>query len=412
MRGLPYIARISGAGVLRPKHPILGGDIAGEVEAVGSGVTRFRPGDDVFGFIGFGGYAEFVAAPEAALAPKPVSLTFDEAATVPLSGVTALQGLRDAGDVQAGQQVLIIGASGGVGTFAVQIAKSFGATVTGVASTRSLDLVRSIGADHVLDYTQTDVTRLSERYDLVLQLAGTASARALRRILTPKGTLVLSSGDSSGRIIGPMGRVLAAVALKPFVSQRLRPLVHKPTSRRPRRPARADRRRKRPAGHRAHVLLRRDRGRDPPRRDRAAAGQGRHPRGVGDREHDGRIGRVGSARPADVAGRLTAGAGALARPHRPSGASTPDGRPDELDGRQAAASARSAARGSRRETPDQVPMEDEEQEQRRNDHDRQAGKRQPVVGGVERREAGQRELDREGLRPLEQHQRRRRSRSR
>ena len=156
MRGLPYIARLSGAGVRRPKHPILGGDIAGEVEAVGPGVTRFASGDDVFGFIGFGGFAEYVAVPEDALARMPVDLTFEQAASVPLAAMTVLQGLRDVARIQPGQHVLIVGASGGLGTFAVQVAKSFGAVVTGVASGRNLELLRSIGADHVIDYTQTD----------------------------------------------------------------------------------------------------------------------------------------------------------------------------------------------------------------------------------------------------------------
>jgi NADPH:quinone reductase-like Zn-dependent oxidoreductase len=142
MRGLPYIARLSAAGLRRPKHPVLGSDIAGQVEAVGNEVTRFRPGDEVFGFVGAGGFAEYVAVPEEVLAPKPANLTFEQAATVPLAALTALQGLRDVGEIRAGQKVLIIGASGGVGTFAVQIAKWFGADVTGVCSTRNLALVR------------------------------------------------------------------------------------------------------------------------------------------------------------------------------------------------------------------------------------------------------------------------------
>src|ERR1700720_3436410 len=202
MRGLPLIARTS-MGLRKPKYSLLGTDVAGEVEAVGDAVTRFRPGDKVFGFVGSGGFAEFVSAPERLLALKPDNLSFEQAATVPLAAVTALQGLRDAGELQSGQKVLIIGASGGVGTFAVQIAKWFGADVTGVCSTRNLELVRSIGADRVIDYTGEDFTRRGQRYDLIFQLAGTASGSACRRALTPKGRLVLSSGDSPGRGIGP-----------------------------------------------------------------------------------------------------------------------------------------------------------------------------------------------------------------
>jgi NADPH:quinone reductase-like Zn-dependent oxidoreductase len=230
MRGLPYIARLSAAGLRRPKHPVLGSDIAGQVEAVGNEETRFRPGDEVFGFVGAGGFAEYVAASEGVLAAKPANLTFEQAATVPLAGLTALQGLRDVGEIRAGQKVLIIGASGGVGTFAVQIAKWFGADVTGVCSTRNLDLVRSIGADHVIDYTREDVTRGDQKYDLIFQLAGTTSPSAFRRVLTPKGTLVLSSGDSPGRFIGPVARIIRALLLSPFVGQNLRPLVTKRSS--------------------------------------------------------------------------------------------------------------------------------------------------------------------------------------
>ena len=230
MRGLPYIARLSGAGVRRPKHPILGGDIAGEVEAVGPGVTRFASGDDVFGFIGFGGFAEYVAVPEDALATKPSNLTFEQAASVPLAAMTVLQGLRDVARIQPGQHVLIVGASGGLGTFAVQVAKSFGAVVTGVASGRNLELLRSIGADHVIDYTQTDYLAGAQQYDVVFQLAGTTSASAFRRILTPKGTLILTSGDSKGRVLGPMGRILRAVLSRPFVSQTMAAIPHHPNA--------------------------------------------------------------------------------------------------------------------------------------------------------------------------------------
>ena len=227
MRGLPYIARINGAGVRRPKHPVLGGDIAGEVVAVGAGSTRFAVGDRVYGFIEFGGFAEYAAAPESLLASMPANLTFEQAAAVPLAATTALQGLRNVGGIQAGDRVLVIGASGGVGTFAVQLAKRFGAHVTAVASGRNAALVRAIGADAVVDYTREDVTAGAERFDLVLQLAGTASASALRRILAPGGRLVLSSGDSSNRYTGPMGRAIRGLLLGKVVGQSISMLTAK-----------------------------------------------------------------------------------------------------------------------------------------------------------------------------------------
>src|SRR5207247_1278163 len=230
MRGIPYIARLMATGLRKPKQSVLGTDVAGEVEAVGKLVTRFRPGDEVFGFVDSGGFAEYVSAPEKLLAFKPANLTFQQAATVPLAGVTALQGLRDAGEIRPGQKVLIIGASGGVGTFAVQIAKWYGADVTGVCSTKNLDMVRSIGADSVIDYTREDFTRRGQKYDLIFQLAGTASPSACRRVLTPKGRLVLSSGDSPGRFIGPVDRIIKAVLLSLFIGQTLSPLDTKPSS--------------------------------------------------------------------------------------------------------------------------------------------------------------------------------------
>jgi NADPH:quinone reductase-like Zn-dependent oxidoreductase len=221
MRGLPYVIRPQ-FGLRGPtKFRALGSDLAGQVEAVGPNVTRFRPGDEVFGHVLEGAFAEYWAVPEDRLGAKPANLSFEQAAAVPLAGLTALQGLRDHGRVEAGQKVLIIGASGGVGTFAVQLAKWFGAEVTGVCSTRNLELVRSIGADHVIDYTREDVTGNGRRYDLVLQLAGTRSPADLRRVLTPRGTLSLSSGESDGRWIGPIGRMVKAAVLSPFVSQRL-----------------------------------------------------------------------------------------------------------------------------------------------------------------------------------------------
>jgi NADPH:quinone reductase-like Zn-dependent oxidoreductase len=219
MRGLPSIMRPLALRI--PKDGGLGSDVAGQVEAVGKTVTRFRPGDEVFAHVLRGGFAEYTAVPEDVLGLKPANLTFEQAAAVPLAGLTALQGLRDHGRVQPGQKVLIIGASGGVGTFAVQIAKSFGADVTGVCSTRNVDLVRSIGADHVIDYTQEDFTQSGQKHDLIFQLAGTRSPSDCRRALTPKGKLLLSSGESDGRWIGPLDRMIKAVVLSPFVSQRL-----------------------------------------------------------------------------------------------------------------------------------------------------------------------------------------------
>jgi NADPH:quinone reductase-like Zn-dependent oxidoreductase len=227
MRGLPYIMRPIGLRI--PKDGGFGSDVAGQVEAVGKTVTRFRPGDEVFAHVLKGGFAEYACVPEDSLGLQPANLTFEQAAAVPLAALTALQGLRDHGRVQPGQNVLIIGASGGVGTFAVQIAKSFGADVTGVCSTRNVDMVRSIGADHVIDYTQEDFTRSGQKYDLILQLAGTRSASDCRRALSSKGTLLLSSGESGGRWIGPMDRIIKAVVLSPFVSQRLGPFEAKPS---------------------------------------------------------------------------------------------------------------------------------------------------------------------------------------
>jgi NADPH:quinone reductase-like Zn-dependent oxidoreductase len=230
MRGVPYFMRLTESGIRAPKQSVLGSDIAGRVEAVGKEVTRFQPGDEVFANVGSGGFAEYTCVPEDLLGLKPANLTFEQAAAVPLAAMTALQGLRDAGKLQSGQKVLIIGASGGVGTFAVQIAKRFGAHVTGVCSARNLDMVRSIGADDVIDYTTHDFTQDGPKYDLVFQLAGTQAPSDLRRVLTPKGTLVLSSGDSEGRWIGPVDRVLKAVALSPFVGQSLRPFLMKPSA--------------------------------------------------------------------------------------------------------------------------------------------------------------------------------------
>jgi NADPH:quinone reductase-like Zn-dependent oxidoreductase len=200
--------------------------VAGRVEAVGRDVTRLQPGDAVFGWCD-GSFAEYASVPEGQLVLKPANLTFEQAAAVPISAFAALQALRDAGGVQPGQQVVIIGASGGVGSFAVQLAKAFGAQVTGVCSTKSLDMVRSIGADHVIDYSQQDFTRTGQRYDLILEMAGNRSLADLRRALTPRGTLVLVGG-SGGRWFMGTGRTLRAVVMSPFVGQRLRSFFSKP----------------------------------------------------------------------------------------------------------------------------------------------------------------------------------------
>jgi NADPH:quinone reductase-like Zn-dependent oxidoreductase len=218
--GRPLIARLA-FGLRKPKAIVRGKDVAGEVEAVGANVTRFHPGDQVYAEIEAGGFAEYVSVPEKLLALKPANLTFGQAATVPLAARTALQGLRDGGKVQPGQKVLINGASGGVGTFAVQIAKALGAEVTGVSSTRNAEMVRSLGADNVVDYTRENFTRSGKHYDVILDLIGNHSLAECRRALTPQGTLVLSSG-TGGRVLGPMGRILRALIQSPFLSQNIR----------------------------------------------------------------------------------------------------------------------------------------------------------------------------------------------
>lgn len=200
MRASPFLVRLSD-GLLAPKDPRLGADIAGRVEAVGSQVTQFQPGDEVFGEIGVGGFAEYVAVKESAIAPKPANLSLAEAAATPVAGFTALQGLRDTGKLQPGQRVLVNGASGGVGTFAVQIAKALGAAeVTGVCSTRNLELVRKLGADHVIDYTQTDFTRTGQRYDLILDAIGNRSVADCRRALTPQGICAVAGFTTMSRL--------------------------------------------------------------------------------------------------------------------------------------------------------------------------------------------------------------------
>ncbi|MER5935388.1 NAD(P)-dependent alcohol dehydrogenase [Streptomyces sp. NPDC002054] len=222
MTGLPRLLRLA-YGLRRPRRRIPGMDLAGRVEAVGRNVTRFRPGDEVYG-IGRGTFAEYACAPERKLAPKPANLTFEQAAAVPASGLTALQALRDQGRVRSGQQALVIGAAGGVGTYTVQLARAFGAEVTGVCSTGKTELVRSIGADHVVDYTREDITDGTRRYDLILDIAGNRSLSRLRRILTPTGTLVLVGGDG-GPWLGGTDRLLRAQLLSVVVRQRLRVLV-------------------------------------------------------------------------------------------------------------------------------------------------------------------------------------------
>jgi NADPH:quinone reductase-like Zn-dependent oxidoreductase len=220
MTGLPYPIRLAGYGLRAPKNPIIGSDVAGVVEAVGKDVTRFQPGYEVFG-IGMGSYAEYVCAREDKLAPRPANLTFEQAAVVAISGLTALQGLRDHGRLEPGQEVLIIGASGGVGTFAVQIAKALGAEVTGVCSTTKVDMVRSIGADHVIDYTREDFAEGDQRYDLILDIGGNSSLSRLRRALAPKGTLVIVGGEGGGRWLGGTDRQIRALMLSRFVGQKL-----------------------------------------------------------------------------------------------------------------------------------------------------------------------------------------------
>jgi NADPH:quinone reductase-like Zn-dependent oxidoreductase len=224
LHGEPRVIRLA-IGLRRPKATILGRDVAGTVAAVGAGVTRFRVGDDVFGEMNQRGFAEYVAAEEAHLAPKPSGVTFEQAATLPVAGSTALQALRLA-EVQPGQRVLVNGASGGVGTFTVQLARHLGAVVTGVCSTRNVELVRSIGADRVIDYTREDVTRSPDRYDVIVDLAGNHRLADIRRLLTPRGVYVCSTG-TGGAVLGPLPRLLAVTAMSPVVSQRLRVLAQK-----------------------------------------------------------------------------------------------------------------------------------------------------------------------------------------
>lgn len=221
--GVPYVLRLA-FGLRRPGNGVPGRDLAGRVEAVGTGVTGLRPGDAVFGWTATGSLAAYVRAPAKHFVPKPERLTMEGAATLPTSGLTALQALRDVAKVQPGQSVLITGASGGVGTFAVQIAKAMGAEVTGVCSTRNVAMVRALGADHVIDYTEVDFTRAGRRYDVILDNVEAQPLAATRRALAPRGTLIPNSGKG-GRWIGPLGRIVAAHVRSRFTRQSLRPFL-------------------------------------------------------------------------------------------------------------------------------------------------------------------------------------------
>jgi NADPH:quinone reductase-like Zn-dependent oxidoreductase len=220
MAGRPYVARLAGFGVRAPKQPVLGMDVAGRVVGVGSAVDEFAVGDEVMG-IATGAFAEYAVADAAKLVRKPENLTFEQAAVSTISGITALQALTKVGGVEAGQRVLVVGASGGVGSFVVQIAKALGAHVTGVARTSKLGLVTSLGADAVVDYTTTDITDLDERFDLIIDTGGRTPLRKLRRILTERGTYVIVGAETDGRLIGGVGRNLRAVLMSVFVRQRL-----------------------------------------------------------------------------------------------------------------------------------------------------------------------------------------------
>ena len=224
LTGTPYLARILG-GLRRPKSSNLGVDFAGTVEEVGRNVTQFRPGDEVFGRSG--AFAEYVCVRDA-VAPKPTNLTMEQAAAVPVAALTALQGLRDHGQIQPGRNVLINGASGGVGTFAVQIAKALGAEVTGVCSTRNVDLVRSLGADHVIDYTREDFTRNEQRYDLMLDVAGSRSWSECRRVLDPQATLVIVGAPKGSRLLGPLSHIVGVRLAAVRSSQKVVFFIAKP----------------------------------------------------------------------------------------------------------------------------------------------------------------------------------------
>jgi len=226
MTGKPYLMRIAGLGFRGPKDRVPGRDLAGTVVAVGARVTEFAAGDEVYG-VGRGSFAEYAVAPADKLSRKPATLSFEQASVVPISAATALQALTDHGRLQPGQRVLVLGASGGVGSYAVQLAKAFGAQVTGVASTAKLDLVRSLGADHVIDYTREDFSDTGLRYDLILDIGGNPTLNRLRRALTPTGTAVIVGGEDGGDLSGGMNRTLRALALSPFTGQRFANFINK-----------------------------------------------------------------------------------------------------------------------------------------------------------------------------------------
>jgi len=226
LRGDPYVARLMGIGLTKPKQPVAGSDAAGVVETVGANVTALQPGDEVYGFVR-GAFAEYACAAENKVVPKPASLTFEQAASLPIAATTALRGIREVGAVQAGQRVLVNGAGGGVGGFAVQIAAALGAEVTGVCSTGNVELVRSFGATQVIDYTAEDFTAGPIRFDLILDNVSSLPLKRLRAVLTPKGTLVLNGGGSPGHVFGPIAVLLKAVVVNMFIKQRLRPLPSK-----------------------------------------------------------------------------------------------------------------------------------------------------------------------------------------
>jgi NADPH:quinone reductase-like Zn-dependent oxidoreductase len=226
MTGRPYLIRLFGYGLKKPRVPVRGREVAGVVDAVGTGVTRFQPGDEVFGTCE-GSFAEYVCAKESLLARRPSNLTFEDTAACPISAVTALQAVRDAGKVGAGQKVLVIGAGGGVGSFAVQIAKDFGAEVTGVSSTGKMELVRSLGADHVIDYTREDIPRGGVVYDVIIDTAGNRRLSVLRRALAPQGTLVIVGGEGGGKLTGGFERSLGAPLVSLFSGQKFKALAAK-----------------------------------------------------------------------------------------------------------------------------------------------------------------------------------------
>ena len=277
MSGLPYPMRVAGFGLRRPKASNPGRSVAGTVESVGIDVTGLKPGDEVYGTCN-GSFAEYARAQAGRLGPKPVNLSFEQAAAVPVSGLTALQAVRDRAQVEAEQKVLVIGASGGVGTFAVQIAKAFGAEVTGVCSTAKMDLVQALGADHVIDYTSEDFVDGKHRYDAIFDMAGNRRLSDLRRALTPRGTLVIVGGDFHGRWFGGVDRLLRAKLLSPLVEPEAGHVHGVGELRRPDGSPGSHRAPKDRAGHRPDIPVERRPGGHPVRAGRSSARQGRHRR--------------------------------------------------------------------------------------------------------------------------------------